>query len=531
MRHSQNRSYRTILCLSAAVFMTAPALAQTQTTTPAPAPAPAKTDAPAPAEPETTVTIFAKKKAPVSVRSITQMSAAHGDSCTFMTGNSAAEDMMDSYLSDFGYGDARTQDVPGTTDADTGETVTDGTSRTRINDRAVYGDASQSTGGASGTGDMSGGNSGYSMTTSTPGGCTSAEAAFTGGRSFIARKDTSLKEAYAAYDAKDYAKALGLFEKAYNKIKGYDDAGLMLAQMYMDGLGTPRDMNKAVFWLKKVAEAPILDPKTKLQFNPNDPYQLDVYSKASVTLGQIYVAGVAGIPKDAKEARKWYMRADEQGYIPATHMVGRMYQSGFGGEKDMNKAVDYYKRAGEAGYALSLYTLGEIYYNGTDGIVQDKTRAGAWLLAAAKAGSPDALFAVGRMYDVGEGGAAPDIQKAMVYYKEAALKGQVDAQTTLATYLYTGEGGVPQDLVTARKLFQLAAEQGEPEAMFNLAVMLFNGEGGPKDRAMAFVWFRLASASGLDKADAAVAELGPKLTPDERAKAEAVLNPKAVGKK
>jgi TPR repeat protein len=220
------------------------------------------------------------------------------------------------------------------------------------------------------------------------------------------------------------------------------------------------------------------------------------------------------------------MAADDGGFIPATHNVGLMFQSGYGGEKNIVKAVTYFDRAGKAGFGPSQYTLGEIYYNGADGVPQDKTRAGAWLLLAAKSGVPDALYAVGRMYDIGEGGATADLPKALIYYKEAAIKGQVDAQTTLATYLYTGEGGAPKDPVTARKLFQAAAEQGEPEAMFNLGVMLFNGEGGPKDRGMAFVWFRLAAASGLDKAADAAAELGPKLTPDERAQAEAVLNPK-----
>ncbi|HVZ29353.1 MAG TPA: SEL1-like repeat protein [Asticcacaulis sp.] len=520
------RSHRAAFCLTAAIFMAFPALAQTTKT----APAQSQAQPPSDGSGTTTVTILAKRRPPVSVRSFSTISSGTSDSCSFMTGNAEAEDLTDSYLSDMGYDTGNmTQQAPAQViDPNTGNPDTTGDTRPRVNDRAIYGDASQTTGnlGQTNPGDMSGGASGYGMTAATPGGCTQAEGAFAGGRNFIARKDTSLKDAYAAYDAKDYAKALVLFEKTYNKISGHDDAALMLAQMYLNGEGTARDVTKAVYWLKKVAELPVSDPRNRAPFDPEHPYEMTEYrTQGCMALARLYMTGT-GVAKDPKEAKKWFMAAADGGYVPAMHDVGLMLQSGYGGEKNVPKAMTYFERAGKTGFAPSLYTLGEIYYTGADGVPQDKTKAGAWLLAAAKAGHPDALYAVGRMYDLGEGGATANLQTALIYYKEAAVKGQVDAQTTLATYLYTGEGGAPKDVDTARKLFQAAAQQGEPEAMFNLAVMLFNGEGGPKDRAMAFVWFKLAAASGLDKAQAAVTELGPKLTADERAQADAILNPK-----
>ncbi|HVZ29190.1 MAG TPA: hypothetical protein VG839_02270, partial [Asticcacaulis sp.] len=70
-----------------------------------------------------------------------------------------------------------------------------------------------------------------------------------------------------------------------------------------------------------------------------------------------------------------------------------------------------------------------------------------------------------------------------------------------------------------------------PDAMFNLAVMMVNGEGGSKDLVRGYCWFSLAEKGGNDKAGAALAELAPKMTAEERAQAEALLNPPAQAPK
>ncbi|HVZ29956.1 MAG TPA: hypothetical protein VG839_06150 [Asticcacaulis sp.] len=357
------------------------------------------------------------------------------------------------------------------------------------------------------------------------GGCTPADAAAAAGRSDIARHDASMKQAFEAMDAGDYPKALALFKEGYNKI-GYPLAASYLGKMYLTGIGTKQDVNEAIIWLKRAAEGRY-DAADKLGFNPADPYHKNARVEAQIMLANIYLNGF-GVPKSPKDARKWYAEAEKYGYVPAGFMLGKMAEAGYGGTKDPAGAVAYYQAAGEYGFAPAQYQLGQLYYSGADGVVQDKTKAGAWLLKAAKNGYPDALYAVARMYELGEGGAQADLSKALVYYKEAAVKGQVDAQLTLGTYLYTGEGGAPKDLATARQLFQAAAEQGEPQAMFNLGVMLVNGEGGPKDLVRAYCWFSIADKGGIGQAGAAMRELAGKMTPEERAQAEALLNPKAA---
>ncbi len=513
------------IAVTATVFMAAlPAGAQVA---PASSAAPTATAAPAQsgsaANADPTVTIFAKKKA-VSRKVVTQISATNGSSCSFMgsvnadTGaiqdTSGPEEMLESYMEDLGYGpdSMALEGLPvlgvglGTIDPNVNSGV-----RPRVNSTAPFGDAA-----------------GTSETKSTNNGvCSGADGAVAAGRDYINSHDTVLKAAYAAYDAKDYPKALGLFEKAYNKVSGYEEAAVILGQMYFDGVGTAKNIDKSLFWFRKAAEANPLPEKAKLAFDPASPNKMDARVEASMSLAQIYMRGIQ-VPRKPAEARKWLLRADAHGYIPATHLIGRAYQSGYGGEKNLPKAISYFGKAGEAGYAPSQYQMGQFYYFGAEGLPVDKTRAGAWLLLAAKSGYPDALYAVARMYQLGEGGATANQATALQYYKEAALKGQVDAQAMLGVYFYTGEGGAPRDLEVARKLFEQAAKQADPEAMFNLGVMMVNGEGGPKDLVRAYCWFSIAEKGGVEKAGAAQKELSAKMTPEERAQAEALLAPKPV---
>jgi TPR repeat protein len=364
--------------------------------------------------------------------------------------------------------------------------------------------------------------------------CSTNGTLFTDPRNQILAHDKSLDKAFAAYDAGNYAEALPLFKASWNKI-GYDMAGLMTGKMYLLGQGTPQDVNQAIYWFKMVVEKArnvtpsARHPEATIEqpFNPALPNYMSTKSEAAMYLARIYENGFK-VAKDPKQARKYYMSADDFGFMPATHAVGEMYLSGYGGDTNVKEAIKHFTRAGTngpVGYAPSQYALGEIYYFGEFGVPQDKMTAGAWLLKAAKGGNPDAQYAVARMYELGEGGASIDPARALAWYKAAAVNGQMDAETTLATYFYTGDGGVAKDLDTARKLFQAAANQGDPEAMFNLGVMMVNGEGGPKDVVKAYCWFSVANQSGLAKAGAAVRELSGKMTPEQRAQAEALLNP------
>lgn len=428
------------------------------------------------------------------------LSHHYASSCGFMgTPSAAEEDVAQAYMSDFGLEDSNSNDVE------------------RFSDIAPNGDVSNTT--------MSTSIEGFPQTDAVDGNsrvyCGMSDRRFAAGRNAIARKDKSLALAFEAYDNKDYARALTLFNTAWTKV-GYEEAALMLAKMSLFGMGTAKDPQRAIKWLREVTDARFDPMRERMPFNPRQPLAMNERIEAAFMLARIYERGV-GTAKDPNEAAHWYERAADFGFVPALNMLGQGWQNGYVGQRNSAKALGYYKEAAEKGYVPAEYNLGKLYYTGDDGVPRDLKMAGAYFSAAAKAGHPGAMFAAGRMYDLGEGVPA-DEKRATVYYKDAAVKGDRDAQFALATYFYSGEV-VPKDQATARKLFDAAARQGQPDAMLSLGAMEANGEGGPRDPVGAYVWLSLASASGIASASDALKSIAPTLTAQERARAESILRP------
>jgi TPR repeat protein len=429
------------------------------------------------------------------------LSRKYASSCAFMSSPNAAEDDVAlKYMEDFGMEDSISNPAE------------------RFSDRAPDGDASN-TPNPSSVDDPANADAANPNDPSVK--CGSSDRRFAAGRNAILRKDKSLAQGFEALDSRDYPRAMALLTTAYQKI-GYEEAALALAKMHLYGMGTPKDTKEAVRWLRQVTDSRYDPSADRLQFDPKHPEQMNDRVEAAFMLARIYERGI-GTAKDPAEAKKWYAKAADFGFVPAQNILGQAWLAGYGGQQDPRKALSYLQTAAQEGFVTAQYNLAKLYYSGETGVPRDLNQAGAWFTAAAKAGHAGALFAAGRMYDLGEGVPA-DQKRAIVYYKEAAVKGDRDARFALGTFFYDGEM-VPKDLATARRLFDAAAKQGQVDAMFNLGAMETNGEGGPKDLAMAYVWFSLAKSAGHASADAALKAVAPKLAPQDRAKADAILNP------
>jgi TPR repeat protein len=444
--------------------------------------------------PQPDVVIAAKSKV---------LSRKYASSCAFMSSPNAANDeVVQAYMEDFGMEDSMSNPAE------------------RFSDRAPDGDASNmpDTSSLDNLNDL-----GTTDSMEPAIKCGASDRRFAAGRNAILRKDKSLAQGFEALDQRDYPRAMTLLNTAWNKI-GYDEAALALAKMHLYGMGTPKNTQEAIRWLRRVTDGRF-DPQTDRQrFDPKHPQEMNERIEAAFMLARIHERGI-GVPKDAAEAKKWYAKADDFGFVPARNILGQAWLNGYGGQRDPRKAFDYLQSAAQEGYVTAQYNLAKLYYNGDTGVPRDQSQAGAWFNAAAKAGHAGALFAAGHMYDLGEGVPA-DQKRAIVYYKEAAVKGDPDAQFALGTFFYEGEV-VEKNLATARRLFDAAARHGQVDAMFNLGAMEINGEGGPADPTMAWVWLNLAKSGGHASADAAIKAVAPKLTPENRAKAEEILKPSA----
>jgi TPR repeat protein len=267
----------------------------------------------------------------------------------------------------------------------------------------------------------------------------------------------------------------------------------------------------------------------RLKFDPKKPDNINTRVEASLLLARIYLTG-QGTPRAPAQAYKWWSKALDYGFEPAGTLLAQAHLSGIGTAPDAKRALTYLQNASEAGDVTALYMLGQLYHHQLpkqpEGVPLDLNRAGAYFGAAAKAGHLNATYEAARMIDLGEGAAAPAPERAVVLYKDAALKGHADAQNALATFFYRGEV-VTQNLATARQLFQAAAQRRQPDAMFNLAVMLAQGQGGDKDLAAAYAWCSLSKGLGHEQAAAALPALAAMLSPEDKARADALLKPPA----
>ncbi|MDC7683308.1 SEL1-like repeat protein [Asticcacaulis sp. BYS171W] len=515
MIKSLNAVALSTLILSVAVSATAQTTTQTQTQNKTPAPAAKTTEqTPAPAakteeksasgaEDITDVTVFLKKKSSVPQQNM-RIDTRSASSCGFF-GSDGSADYMADYIRDF----------TGSNDA---------SDPNSFDENSPNGDASRD-GGTSFFDQNQAAADSESGEPST-GGCTTTDRAFAAARARIARNDTTITEAFALFDQKKYPEALAMFKKSYDKI-GYEDAALMIGKMYLYGMGTQKDSKQAVYWFRRVAERPFDINKEIHKFDPKNPEAANTLAEANLTLAKIYLTGY-GVPKDQKEALKWFERASYIGYIPATKTVGDMYYNGVGTTKDVKKAVKNYQDAAKYGYAPAQYALAEILYTGEGDIKADRKMALAWYNESAKANHPGGLYALGVAYDAGEGVPA-DQQKALGFYKEAAIRGNADAQNAVGTYFYQGGSLLPKDDTAARQWFEVAAKNGQTDAQFNLAVMYMKGEGGPKNLVNAYLWFAMARKGGHENATAALKAVQAQMTEADKAELSKLLAPEPKG--
>lgn len=484
--------------MCALVIVAAPLSVWAQTTPKPAEPKAAAPASPAPADEVTDVTVFLKRKSSIPEQNM-RIDTRTASSCGFI-GSDGSSDYIADYI----------RETTGTYDLN---------DPNNFSENSPLGDVSREGGGTDffDRQDRSTDETGSGASD----GCTDTDRRFAAGRATILRRDKTIYQAFDFFDQKKYPEALAMFKTAYSKI-GYEDAAFYIARMYLEGLGTAKSPKDAIVWFRKVAEQPV-DMRRPHPFDPKNPDYMETRAEATMTLAKIYLTGY-GVPRDPKEALKWFEKAAYIGFIPASKIVGDIYYYGNGVPKDLNKAYKNYSEAAKYGYAPAQYAVGQILEYGEGSIKADPNTALGWFREAAKAKHPGAMYKIAVAYDSGEGVAA-DPQKALIFYKEAAVGGNADAQNAIGTYFYQG-GLLPKDDVAARQWFEVAALNGQGEAAFNLGVMYMKGEGGPKDVVKAYVWFAAARVRKHENAATAMKAALAQMTDAQKAEVEKLFAPK-----
>lgn len=303
--------------------------------------------------------------------------------------------------------------------------------------------------------------------------------------------------AYYINECHDLEKGLKYCEKASEQ--GSVLAASILAEIYEEGMGVEKDLEKSFSFRKRAAE--LGDPTCQLKHGM-----------------MLYYA------KKDKEGLDWMMRSAQQNYLPALFLVGREYLKkdchlftnpkhfdiGIGmlrdaasqGVEDASKILAYYglekeqnsdERAaifynilenadGDTGQQafqqmmeccsigdpIAQIIIGGGYYYGTF-VEQDKEHGLQMIKDACDRGYPDALNAMGMILN-NEG----RYDEALPYHKRSAEQGDKFGLHNLGNaYFYAR--GVERDEQKAIALWKKAAEMGNPDSYCTLGNMYFRG--------------------------------------------------------
>ena len=140
-----------------------------------------------------------------------------------------------------------------------------------------------------------------------------------------AEKKQIFKEANAAYDQENHARALELYHRlaAAGHAKAMERIGLM----YEQGNGVAQDYASAKRWFEKQAAA-----------GDSDGYKL---------IGLLYEWGSPGLERNYASAKEWYEKSGDAGDSLGYGFIGELYERGGPGlEKDLEQACHYYQKAG-----------------------------------------------------------------------------------------------------------------------------------------------------------------------------------------
>lgn len=217
----------------------------------------------------------------------------------------------------------------------------------------------------------------------------------------------------------DFKGAFPYFEKAYynavsNGEEIDDNLNFSLGEYYYLGDACPVDYRKAFLCLSNVRE------------------DTAFYPLASRYLGKMYENGV-GTTKDLRKAVYYYKIAAENGNLECQYALGSAYFFGNGVATDESLAFNWMHKAADNGYAFAYYALGIFYRSDYCSRYSPET-AIAMFKKAAENKIPAAYYELGMIYEEGLLGVSKSFNTAKTYFEKGAALGDEQSKEKLKAY-------------------------------------------------------------------------------------------------
>ena len=262
----------------------------------------------------------------------------------------------------------------------------------------------------------------------------------------------------------DYKVAADYLQRASDA--GWLDADFLLAQMYREGNGVERSMEKYVQRLTYAAE--------------------NGHGKAMAALAEAYFEG-RYIPKDYQLAFKWYLNSALSGNMRSQYQVAVMYSSGIGCEKDETEAKRWFARYS----STALNDSRRIAIDTMRARRLDVEFSNDMLKAMSKNYHTQSMVTLAGKYESGKD-LKKNRQAAISLLEKASVAGG-NPRTRLAEFYLEGD---EESRKKGYELIQSAVKSGDAAAMYRLAMMYKEGFCCEVDEGMYRRYMRMAAERG-----------------------------------
>lgn len=306
------------------------------------------------------------------------------------------------------------------------------------------------------------------------------------------------------------SKAYKFLRNAFEQ--GYTDseAEWCLAQCYMNGTGTSKDLDLAYPMYIKAAEEGNADAQVKLcvdYFNGNASLSKNymecarwgeaaiAQNKNGVRFETAYASSHIGNHDRAKEL---YLELSNEGNGAAMNNYACELS-------DYTEKAEWFQKAADAGNDYGMWNLGKFYRDGT-GVEKDIDKAIELLTKAANLGCKGAITDIAWIYRYGKG-VKINGEEAVKWYRVGVEKGYDDYLLELAQ-IYLDGTIVEKNIETAIHYYKRAAEKGIERALLKLGELYEDVNGVEVNTHKAIFWYRKAAAKGNEEAKECLKRLG-----------------------
>ncbi len=272
-----------------------------------------------------------------------------------------------------------------------------------------------------------------------------------------AQYDLGVAYEYGEFDVVDLAQAMRWIRRSAEN--GHVHAQFKLACYYESGLAGQPDDSAAYLWTERAAQQGLVHAQKQLsrllslgRGVARDFHQAAYWEKEFLTreaadgeaaamhhLGNFWLEGKPGFPRDTARALRWYAEAAARGHRDAMLRLASLLEKGEAVARDEEQAIEWYERAGGEGVPAAA-----------------RLRNLVRLRVLSDQGDADAKYQLGDLL-------GSDSDEGRDFLQQAAQMGQRDAARRLFEFYRSLDDGrgIPS---AGRQWIELAAELGIPEA-------------------------------------------------------------------